>query len=244
MKRYLFLIGTLVTIAFNGAATLKLFGGQDTKYISDVVTPTIITPNGQTFAIWGVIYLGLLAIAIANAMDLYPIGSRTLSFYLASCVANCAWIVTWQFQVPYIPAFFLFTILFCNLVVAFGLRNIFKHVYLIYASWTVIASVINATVFFQYNLGIKSIPGIENYVIAVILLSIGALLYLIMSLKYDSLVPVLVGAWAYLGISRVPAVIQPSNDIRSAAFLYMWVLLAIFLGLIFKDRKYVLDRLQ
>jgi TspO/MBR family len=244
MKRYLFLIATVITIAFNGAATAKLIGGQDTKYISDVLTPTIITPNGQTFAIWAVIYTGLLAISIANAMDLYPIGPRTLAFYIASCLANCAWIVTWQLQVPYIPAALLFILLFCNIVVAFGLRNIFKHVYLIYTSWIVIASVINATVFFQYNLGIKSIQGVENYVVAVILLSIGALLYLIMSLKYDSLIPVLVGAWAYLGISRVPEAIQPNNDIRSAAMLYMWVLLAIFAGLIYKDRRYVLDRLQ
>lgn len=244
MKKYLFLIGTLVTIAFNAAATLKLIGGQDTKYISDVLVPTIITPNGQTFAIWGVIYVGLLVMSVAIAMDLYSIGSRTLGFYIASCIANCAWIVTWQLQIPYITVVLLFTLLFCNCVVAFGLRNIFKHVYLIYTSWTVIACVINATVFLQYNLGIKNIQGIENYVIAVILLSIGALIYLIMTLKYDSVIPVLVGAWAYLGISRVPEVIQPSNDIRSAALLYMWVLLAVFAGLIYKDRKYVLDRLQ
>lgn len=244
MKRYLFLIGTLITIAFNGAASFKLFGGQDTKYISDVLTPTLITPTGQTFAIWGVIYFGLLAISIAIAIDIYAIGNRTLGFYLASCVANCAWIVTWQLQVPYVPFVLLFIILFCNCVVSFGLRNIPKHVYLIYTSWTIIASVINSVVFFQYNLGITSITGIENYVLAVILLSIGTLIYLITSLKYDSLIPVLVGAWAYLGISRVPESVQPNDDIRSAALLFMWVMLIIFVGLVYKDRRYVLDRLQ
>ncbi|MCB0053594.1 MAG: hypothetical protein KDE24_29085 [Caldilinea sp.] len=59
-RQFAVIVVTLATIAINGLATGLPLNGQSTGEISDRF-PSLFTPAGYVFSIWGVIYLGLLA---------------------------------------------------------------------------------------------------------------------------------------------------------------------------------------
>jgi hypothetical protein len=239
MKKYLFLIATLITIGFNAAAVLLPINGVTTKFISDTLKPTIITPSGMTFAIWSVIYIGLLFISIMIAFGQYKINDKTLYYYLISCIANSLWIITWHYLFSFIPALLLITIMIFNFLTVNGLTGIYKHIYLIYASWTVIATVINTIVLFKYDFGINNIFDISDSLMAVILLTVGAIIYFLTSYKYNSLSPLLVGIWAYYGIYTF----QTNEDVKSAALLYLITMSVLLIPLVYKNKK-VLTSIQ
>lgn len=52
-----------VMVACNGLASAKFFGGKDNKEISDT-HPTYLSPDGFTFAVWGMIYMLELVLVI------------------------------------------------------------------------------------------------------------------------------------------------------------------------------------
>lgn len=237
MKKLLFLLGTLVTVAFNAAAILLPLGGRTTEYISDNIYPTIITPVGQTFAIWSVIYTGLIYLSIYYLFKPEKIDNTTLGLYLASCVCNSLWIVCWHYLVPVVPVILLFTLMALNVLVASRLQGINKHIYSIYAAWTIIASVINAIVFFKFNLGLgDSLLGIPGEIIAVALLEVGVFIYFISSYKLNSVSLLAVGIWAYIGIFRNPL---HTNTIQSAALIFTAVMACLLLPLFYKNRTLV-----
>eukprot|EP00440_Ansanella_granifera_P021409 gb/GFBE01023240.1/.p1 GENE.gb/GFBE01023240.1/~~gb/GFBE01023240.1/.p1 ORF type:complete len:273 (+),score=61.75 gb/GFBE01023240.1/:1-819(+) len=58
--------GTMV--ASNVLASKKAFGGKDNKQISDE-HPTFLSPDGKTFAIWGLIYMLETVLVVAQAFE-------------------------------------------------------------------------------------------------------------------------------------------------------------------------------
>jgi translocator protein len=227
MQKYLFLIFTVITIGVNGLATTVNLNGLTTKAISDNVFPTPITPAGFAFAIWGLIYTVLLVIGILIATQRYSISKSTLRLYIASAIVNCLWIFTWQYLIPVIPAILLFSLVFLNYEVVKGLTGAVKHGYAIYLGWTVIASIINATVLLRYNFGISSI-GIDAYTVVQILLGIGVFIYAILAMNIKSLSPILVGMWAYYGLYSV----TPSPSVKSTIIVAMFAFVAAMIPVI------------
>mmetsp|Transcript_78089 Transcript_78089/g.198453 ORF Transcript_78089/g.198453 Transcript_78089/m.198453 type:complete len:276 (-) Transcript_78089:83-910(-) len=60
-------IGAFVVMAVsNNLAMKKFFGGKDNKELSDT-HPTYVSPDGLTFAVWGLIYLTELILVVAQA---------------------------------------------------------------------------------------------------------------------------------------------------------------------------------
>jgi len=97
-------IGTLasyiVMIGMNlFSANISVIGGLDNKTISDT-NPTYLTPDGVTFAIWGVIYLGELCFCI---YQLLPSNIENKGFVAArpyvigAFLLNSIWIVIFAF---------------------------------------------------------------------------------------------------------------------------------------------------
>ncbi len=82
----------------NVLANALPFFGRGTGEVS-AIYPTLVTPAGYVFAIWGVIYLGLLAYSIAQfvghlADDVLP--DRLAWPLIVSSVANVVWLLLWQ----------------------------------------------------------------------------------------------------------------------------------------------------
>src|SRR5688572_14070003 len=98
LKPILVIIATLGVIAVNWMASKGYINNILTGDVSDKY-PTFITPSGYAFAIWGLIYLGLILFSIYQAL----LGSRSRlesvrTPYILSCVANCAWIYLWHYE--------------------------------------------------------------------------------------------------------------------------------------------------
>jgi hypothetical protein len=100
MRKYLPLLATLAVIGVNAAANLMPINGITAAGVS-ALYPTGFTPAGWVFAIWSLIYLGLLAFSIYALRVPPPRAARVRTIepaYLVSCMANCVWIFTWHYQ--------------------------------------------------------------------------------------------------------------------------------------------------
>lgn len=91
-------VALALCLAANGAAVgLPLFG-RDTGAISDGFD-VVFKPAGYVFGIWSVIYLGLIAFAVYQALPAQRHSARLAAIdrpFVLSCLANGAWLVLWH----------------------------------------------------------------------------------------------------------------------------------------------------
>lgn len=214
MQKFYFLFATISAILVNTLAVTLPIGGLTTKDISDNIYPTLITPAGYVFSIWSVIYVGLLVIAIAILNKKITISQRTTNLYILASLCNVSWIVAWHNLIPVVPVILLFSLLICNYLIVKNLTGGQKHFYLVYYAWTVLASLINAVVFFQYELKLPNF-GIPAEYISSSLLIIGFVVLLLSNLKFNSITPIAVGLWAFYGIYLG----QPNQTIKTTAII-------------------------
>ena len=86
----------ILTLVINGiAGSTKLIGGVNTAEVSDAY-PTLITPAGYTFAIWGVIYL-LLVYQALPSQNGNGFQRKIGWLFVVSSIMNIAWIFCWQY---------------------------------------------------------------------------------------------------------------------------------------------------
>ncbi len=96
--RILVALAIIGVIVMNAAANIVPFFGRGTGEVS-ALYPTLVTPAGYVFAIWGVIYLGLIAYSIAQftghlAED--PLPDLLAWPLVISSVANVVWLLLWH----------------------------------------------------------------------------------------------------------------------------------------------------
>jgi translocator protein len=87
-----------ITLAVNGLANTTLIGGRTTADISNMY-PTLVTPAGYVFAIWGVIYALLFIFIVYQALPAQRNSSfhqRISGLFILSCALNVAWLFLWQ----------------------------------------------------------------------------------------------------------------------------------------------------
>ena len=90
----------LVTLIVNGLANALPLNGQNTGEISDRFQVYFV-PAGYVFAIWGVIYLGLIAYAIYQALPSQRENPRLQAtgwWVVLGGIANSAWIFLWHYN--------------------------------------------------------------------------------------------------------------------------------------------------
>lgn len=80
-EKTLVVVAYLVMVLSNVLANKKVFGGLDNKIISDS-HPTWASPDGLTFAIWGVIYTMLLVMVVAQE---FASSDRTEKVFNRTC---------------------------------------------------------------------------------------------------------------------------------------------------------------
>jgi hypothetical protein len=98
--RLLNLVALITVLIINGLATSGRIAGTDTGELSDA-WPSLFTPAGYVFSIWGVIYSLLIVFAVYQLLP----GQRTnprlerlgLLFVLSS-LFNISWIFAWHYQ--------------------------------------------------------------------------------------------------------------------------------------------------
>jgi hypothetical protein len=174
IKRWTFIAAVGVLILVNFLANVVPFGGQTMAEVSGKY-PTLITPAGYAFSIWGVIYLTLGIFAFFQFFR-----GREVRFYklvwpyaLINIAANCLWLVAFQNE-WLVLSLALMVVILMSLVYIFKVfyrlkrmlgttHRYFFHVpFGLYFGWVSVAAVVNAAVvlhsydlpFFENNAGL------------------------------------------------------------------------------------------
>ena len=212
--RWLTALAIVAMIAVNTYSVLHPFAGQSQAVVS-AKYPTLLTPAGQAFSIWGLIFLSLLLYAgwqLLPAQRRRSLPDAVAKPLTLACLATAAWVVLFAYELilPSLGAMLL--ILGC-LIVAYGRarRRIFVDAapalagvpFSLFLGWISVASVINITIGLR-ELGWQPAEGL-TVSLTLGLIVVVVLLGLIMSRAFRDLVFPLVVAWAlvWLWVARL-----------------------------------------
>jgi len=96
IRSLLVIVATLGTIAFNFMAAAGRINGTTPEEIS-AKYETLVTPAGYAFAVWSLIYAGMIAFSVYQLLPSNVVKFRSIrTFYVLSCALNCGWIYFWH----------------------------------------------------------------------------------------------------------------------------------------------------
>jgi len=206
------IVAYIVTVAVNGlAGSTTLLGGVTSADVSDKY-PTLVTPAGFTFAIWGIIYILLALFVIYQALPKNsdkPFLGQVSIFFALSSVFNICWLLLWHYDlISY--SVILMLLLLASLIlvyrrldigrVAVSLKErLFVHLpFSVYLGWISIATIANISVALTAA-GWDGF-GIEPATWAVVIIGVAVVLSLAMLATRRDVAFNLVVVWALLGI--------------------------------------------
>ena len=99
LRAVLNLAAYALTVAVNALANILPLNGLTTGAISDRF-PSLVTPAGYVFSIWGVIYLLLGAFVVYQALPAHRDNPRLVRvgyLFVLSCALNVLWLFTWHY---------------------------------------------------------------------------------------------------------------------------------------------------
>lgn len=245
-RQVLTIVAVVTTIMVNGMANALPLNGQRTGEISDRFT-VFFVPAGYVFAIWGVIYLGLIAFAIYQALPAQRENPRLrrIGFWFPfSCVANGAWLFLWHYEL-----FVLTIIVMLALLVALGViywrleigRSqvsaletwCVRYVFSVYLGWISVATIANATAVLDYLRW--NGWGVSAEIWAALMLVVAAGLAAAMQFRHRDSAYQAVLVWAFAGIALKQAA---APIVASAAWIMTGgVVLMIIGGTLFQWRR-------
>jgi benzodiazapine receptor len=213
LRQILVVVATLATILVNVLASTLPLGGKNTGEISDQFQ-VFFVPAGYVFSIWGLIYLGLIAYTIYQALP----GQRdnaTLDrvgfLYVGSALANIIWLFTWHYEVFALTIVFMLALLVLLIAIYLALgtgrtatstanRWLVRVPFSIYLGWITVATVANATSLFSYW-GWGNGYDTASAVWAAIMIVVATVVAVLMSLRHGDIAYIAVIVWAFAGIA-------------------------------------------
>jgi hypothetical protein len=244
LKPLVTLIVTVATIAANIAVNAIPLFGRSTEEISDEYS-VLVTPAGFAFAIWGLIYLLLVAFALYQFTPRERAGQggstldRIFWPYMVASAANVVWLVLWhglQIQLTLLAMAALLlslAVIYVRLDVGRagrrgGERLMVELPFSVYIGWITVASIVNfSIVLSRWWDGAPLTPQIWASVLCVAAAGLAAVIVA----RHRDVAYALVIAWALLAIGvgqsgepPVPATAFAMSAV--AAGCAMWGLVA------------------
>ncbi len=215
----------LITLFVNGLANALPLNGMNTGQISDQFKVYFV-PAGYVFSIWGLIYLGLIAFAIFQALGSQRENPRLRAtgwWISLGGVANSAWIFFWHYQL-FPLTLVAMLVLLSTLIITYLRLGVARSqvtpaekwtthlTFSIYLGWITVATVANVTSLLDYLKwdGFGVAPEIWMEIVLTTVLVIAALMnFTRRDIAYTAVI-----LWALAGISvkhaAVPAVALPT----------------------------------
>lgn len=241
IRQILVIAATAGVIFVNYLAASGLVNNRTTGELSDKYS-TEITPAGYAFAIWSLIYLGLIAFSIYQALPAQTDNSllrKIRSVYILNCVANCAWIYAWHYEL--VPLSLLLMLVLLATLIYINLTLIHadttaelvttKIPFNIYFGWITLATILNASITLVYY-GVEFSAGITSAIGAFLIL-VAAALGVILRFKISAVFYPLTIAWGITAIA-----LKQSGDtivVVSTVIAVIALLFAALAGFIQKD---------
>ena len=202
----------VVTIVVNGlAGSTTLLNGVTSGEVSDMY-PTLVTPAGFTFAIWGIIYVLLTAFVVYQLLPKNmdkPFLSKIGVLFALSGVLNVSWLVLWHYDLVTYSLVLMLALLVSLIAVYLRLdigraavslkERLCVHLpFSVYLGWISIATIANVSV------ALTAVGwdgwGIEVETWAVVIVCVALVLTLTMLVTRKDLAFSLVVVWALAGI--------------------------------------------
>ncbi len=202
----------ILTVIVNSlAGSTTLIGGQDTAAISDN-NPTLITPAGYVFSIWGIIYflLGIFVVYQALPRERNSSYHKKISgLFVLSSLVNIAWIFVWQYESLVLSVVLIFALLITLIAiylrldigrskVKIGERLAVHLPFSVYLGWITIASIANVAVALTAY-GWDGF-GISAEIWAILIVAVALVITLLMLGIRKDIAYALVVIWALVGI--------------------------------------------
>jgi len=214
------ILAFILTVLVNGlAGSTTILGGKNTAQISDA-NPTLITPAGYVFSIWGIIYILLGVFVVFQALPSQKgkeFQKQVGWLFALGSLANIVWLFLWQFEYLSLSVILMFLLLATLILIYLRLgvgkskvtmrEKLAVHVpFSVYLGWITIATIANISV------TLVSINwdgfGISPEIWATIIIVVALLISLLVVATRKDVAYALVIIWAFVGI----AVKQSANQ--------------------------------
>ncbi len=232
-----------VTIVVNYLSNTGFFNGKTIADVSDKYV-NYFTPAGFTFAIWGLIYLGLIAFIIytfsKNVKD--HVITRTGWWFIISCIANCSWIVAWLYDYTGLSVFIIFIQLIC--LVAIILNNYIgtrsaslserAFVWIpfsLYCGWLTVALIADVAAYLT-KINWKGF-GIPEATWCMLMIFVAGALHIYVAWKRRLYWFSLVGVWALIGIASAN---EDVSNIKNTALTVAIIIFIVILVVAFSKK--------
>jgi benzodiazapine receptor len=210
--RYANIIFFGLTVVVNSlAGGTTLIGGQVTAAVSDA-NPTLITPAGYVFSIWGVIYMLLGVFVVYQALPSQQgkeYQSKIGWLFVLSSLINIGWLFLWQFEYLSLSVVLMFLLLATLISIYVRLRTGKSAVSLrerlavqlpfsVYLGWITIASIANVAATLV-SIGWDGF-GISPETWAILVVAVALIITILMLFTRKDVAYSLVIIWALVGI--------------------------------------------
>jgi hypothetical protein len=211
--KWLNILAFALTVLVNGlAGSTTILGGKTTAEVSDA-NPTLITPAGYVFSIWGIIYVLLGIFVVFQALPSQKgkdYQKRVGLLFVLSSLLNIVWLFLWQFEYLSLSVVLMFLLL-VTLIAIYLRLNIGKSMvslqeklavhlpFSVYLGWITIASIANVAVALV-SVGWDGF-GISQETWAELIVIIALLITLLVVATRKDVAYGLVVIWAFSGIA-------------------------------------------
>ncbi|MCH2232618.1 MAG: tryptophan-rich sensory protein [Crocinitomicaceae bacterium] len=208
------LIVVILVIAWNGLSNSGIIGGKTVGNVSyDLYN--LFTPAGYAFAIWGIIFLGLIANGIYQVAVAFGSNEEdkknvlTGPWLILANLANGVWIWFWLNEYIGVSVLIMIVLLLCLIKVAIDLRlenHGPKRAVIIlgwwpntiYLGWISVALIANVAAYLSQ---IGWADGVNEVIYTIIMIIVAAVLNLFMLYARNMREFCLVGIWALMAIA-------------------------------------------
>lgn len=227
IRQFFVLFSIITLIVMNYLSNMAAFGGKTNKEISDKYH-TLITPAGYAFAIWGIIFLGLLAFGIYQGLASQRANPRFRAigwWVVLNALGNAIWSPLFNNEKIGIALIVILSMLLSLVVIEQRLLErrpvpiidadpdttlpespasstetwVARIPFSIYFGWLTVATILNVTVYLKATgFGLLDL---SEPTWAMAILIVGLVVGAIVFNRFRSVAYILVFAWAYAAIA-------------------------------------------
>ncbi len=236
------IVAFIVTLIVNGLANTTLLNNRTTAQVSDAY-PTLITPPGYVFSIWGIIYALLAFFVIYQAFPSQKAKSyqkQVSVLFILSSLFNIVWLFLWQYDYITISVVAMLALL-ATLIAIYLRLNIGRSntpiiekiciqlPFSVYLGWITIATIANVSAALV-SVGWDGF-GLSTETWAIIVLAVALVITLMVVATRRDIAYSLVIVWALAGIAVKQG--APPNIVVTAEIAIVVIFMALVLAAAF-----------
>ena len=210
MKKFGIKIGVVLAygqmLTINALANTLPINGKTTGALSDQYI-NLFTPQGFTFAIWGLIY-GLLLIYTVGVVirPMTPLSQKVSPWFVGNALLNSSWILAWHYELLGLSLAIMLGLLYTLIQLQLRLKNNrrwqdqlwFRLPFTVYFAWITIATIANVTALLVGYGWVGLGPTAAVWTVVILIVGIAIALTQIGYFRQWSYAAVVL--WAYWGI--------------------------------------------